>query len=483
MRTLLFLLVLAASAAAQTVDSVQPGCAGPDDVILIRGSEFGETPTVTIGGVSVDVLRSDETRIVTRIPADAAAGEATVDVDGATGSVTVLARGAPVVGHLSSAKATQGQVLVVAGRHLLGATAVFVDGGGTDVASVDLRGGRYVGFFKVPGDLAAASYTLEVRNDAGDSGACSPDLEIVEKGAPTLDSAAPDAQQPGGRLACTGSDLGPLGFCRATWTDGDGNELMAGGFANGYDTVYTYVPIGATPGTSYDIVIDFADGSSTEESGVLAYAVGDVPPPTIRELEFTEGPAGTALAVFGSGFFAGFGRDPGKFNSLGALPTVAFTRDGAATEAKILFGGPGFGFGDDIIVVEVPDVADGDYDVTVTAGEIESNAVVFSVKDLPLAVASMTPTTQKANGRLSPVHITGTGFGTGTLDVTWDDENDASDAPRAGLVLFHYDREIFVVPPGGWRNPLAAGTYTVRVVKSPGTAEEESVVAGTYTVE
>ena len=67
------------------------------------------------------------------------------------------------------------------------------------------------------------------------------------------------------------------------------------------------------------------------------------------------------------------------------------------------------------------------------------------------------------------------------LEVTWDDGSEAD--PVKGFVLYHTNREIVVIPPGGWFDPLPIGEYTVRVVLHPDSDEPEVAIAGTYTVE
>ena len=63
------------------------------------------------------------------------------------------------------------------------------------------------------------------------------------------------------------------------------------------------------------------------------------------------------------------------------------------------------------------------------------------------------------------------------VTVTWQGDGD----PLEGYVLWHHDREILVIPPGGWEDPLPAGEYTVRVTVERESGDE-TVVAGTYTV-
>lgn len=483
MKTLFLLLLLTVPAAAQTIDTVRPDCAVPGSRVLICGDRFGDDPVVSIAGFRAQVLRSHDSKILALVPHDAASGEARISVGSAGASIDIHASGAPVVRRLSAHTATPGQLLVLIGRNLRGAEAAFVDADGAEVTSVRLRGRNRVGFFRVPRDLAPARYTLEVRNDAGSSGRCSPKIAIVEAGPPTLDSIHPEGQHPGRSLIASGSDLGPVGLCVAHWSGG-GQQLAAGGFANGYDRVFTYVPFQTVAGQTYKVHIEFADGSSTADSGLLSYTVGSTSGPRIRGLQFESGPAGGPVGILGDGFF------PARVNAVraiaiaDALPVVEFTRDGVAHKARILFGTPGRGDEGDFLVVRVPQVADGDYDVTVTVGGVSSNAVVFTVKELPLTVTSMRPDHQSSRGFVYPVLFTGTGFGSGLdaqdIEITWERDGSA----RNGRLLFRNDREMFVLPPGGSSSErLGVGKYLVRVTRYPGTDKQVSVVAGTYTVE
>jgi hypothetical protein len=519
------LLLLAAGALAQSIDEVKPACAAPGDAVLIKGSGFGEEPTVLFGDTEAEVVRGGDNRIICRVPQGLAEGDLTIDVSGATAPFHVLAPGAPAIVHVSTGTATPGMLVFFVGARLKGASADFKDAGGATVSTVELKGGSRVGYLKVPADLAPGTYTIVLSNDAGDSGPCSPVLNVVEAGEPTLASIEPSEQLPGRRVVGSGTDLGPLGFCFLTWKGSDGDSLFTYGFTNGYDAVHTWVPGDAVAGATYDVTIDFADGSSTEGTGAVAYTVGTPAPPELTELEYDKGPPGSLLGIFGHDLIGtGF-----------AWPTVHFTKNGVSTDAIIYYafggyhgggghGDPGGGGGGinrlqnfghdngiDQIVAEVPrELEDGDYDVTVTVSGQTSNALVFTVGDLPLTVTSMRPDHQGPYGPSDVVVIEGTGFGVPDYDfviaddkgggenglalfdpgndpfrdifnvtVTWQGDGD----PLEGYVLWHHDREILVIPPGGWEDPLPVGEYVVTVTVERDNGDTETVEAGTYTVE
>jgi len=478
------LLAISFTVFAGEVESVRPECATEGDHVVLIGSEFAEEPVVTFGDAEADVVRSNETHVLVRVPEGVGTGTVTVRVDGATIDMEILAVGSPIVLHLSSQKAVAGQTLFLIGRRLHGGTAEFVNGDDEVAAGVDLRGGFHAAFLKVPDDLALGEYTLRVTLDESDSGACSAEIEIVEAGEASLHAIEPEDQLPGGFVLLTGTNLGSLGHVRVIWTNGD-DTLKAFGFSNGFDRVYSRVPHTAEAGETYEVSVAVGDDA---DSGSVEYEVGTPAAPEITELEFDEGPAGSPLTIRGKGLVGGFH----------AKPLVEFTKDDESTEAHVIYAAPGFGSHDDEILIRIPDVEDGVYTVTVSNGDQKSDGVEFEVKDLPLAVTSMDPDHQGPRGPKGPVVIEGAGFGSGAfggaapasgggkghggfgeIDIIW--KRDGAD-DRKGFVLFHTDRSIVVIPPGAWFDPLDDGDYTVEVVINPGEDDEESVEAGSYTV-
>jgi len=465
-------LLLAPVAFAQgaAVEGFFPGCGAPGDPVLIHGSGFQAEPAVTFAGVAADVVRSDSEHVLCRVPDGVAAGSATLAVDGilAAESFTIVAEGAPVVLRLSTRTVTAGLPLFVIGRRLQGGDAEFVDASGATQASARLRGGHRAGWLRVPETLAAGIYTLRITNRAGlDTGDCSPEIEVVLAGAPALDSIAPEAQLAGRPVVCKGSDLAPPGPCTVVWTDAAGKKLKTFGFSNGYDRVVSRVPVEADPGADYDVAIKLRGGATTADSGLFAYTVGTASAPEITKLVPDAGPAGSRFRIRGSNLLV-----------FGSKPVVEMTLGGVARRAPVLFGFPGLHGGDDILLVKVPaDLADGDYDVTVSVGSQTSNAVPFRVGALALAVTSMRPDHQPARGTFHPVAFEGTGFGSpgdGDLSVTWDN---GVDAPRKGRLILRTERFLLVIPPGGRFDPLPVGDYDVKVTRGT-----DSVLAGPYSV-
>ncbi len=468
------LLLFASVAAAQEVDSFFPDCGSQGDAVVIRGSGFAEEPSVRFGDTDAVVIRSRENAVLVRLPEGLSVGEVSITVDGAAAgeNFNVLEDDAPVVLRISATTAIADQPILIIGRRLGGATATFIDSEGADAATVELRGGRRARVFRVPEDLAAGTYTLRVENEDGaDSGACSPEIEIVETGEATLNEADPSNALPGAFLTLKGTDLSPTGPCRVQWDDGSGELIERLGFSNGFDTVRTRVPGTVAQGTTYTVKIDLR-GDAPVTNGI-EYTVGTPEAPSITELDPDAGPTDSLFAVKGEDLLV-----------LGSKTTVEFSDGDTTVEARILAARPGFFKRGDELLVRVPsDLADGEYDVRVKVGSQLSDPATYTVGALPLSVTDMNPKSQGTRGSFRPVFIEGTGFGQGGPDATplaveWDD----GDTARAGRVIFRSDRLLVALVPGDRRDPLPVGTYTVNVTLDPD-GSPETVEAGTYTVE
>ena len=462
MRILTTFLLLAGALFAQSIDSVKPDCGAEGDLVLIRGSGFATEPGVDFNGTTADVLKSNDTAILVRVPEGATTGKVNVDGAASTDDFTVLPDGSPVVQHMSSKTATPGQRIVLIGRRLGGATVEFVDGDSSVAATVETKGRRRAIIFQVPEDLAAGTYTLNIINkDELDSGDCSPELEVVEAGEATLDSADPTDALPGRHIKLLGSNLSPGGPVVVKWLNGE-DVLKSFGFSNGFGTVFTHVPFKAESGVTYDVKVCLRDDS---ETNTIEYTVGSAGAPVIDEIDPAAGPAGSFIHIKGSNLVI-----------FGSKPKVEMKKGDTTIEATVFGGQPGFKGYPDVLIARVPnDAADGEYDVTVTVGDQTSNAKTFEVGEQPMSVDQLAPSKGKTDRRFNPaVNIKGAGFGTfgsGKIGIVWID-SDSKEA--AGILIFRKDNHLRVFPPFG----LAAGDYEVYVRR--GTDE---VLAGTYTLE
>lgn len=448
-----------------------PSVGAPGDPVVLKG-DFDDDPVVKFGGVEADVVRTVAGRILCLVPDDAKAGEVDLTVDGTATAekFLVVAKGTPIVLRLSADTATPGMRIYLVGRRLGGGTASFVDSTGTTQAEVDLKGRRHAAALVIPDDLDAGDYTLVVENGDGlDTGDASPEIEIVASDTPELSSVSPDGALPGDHVKLSGTDLGPAGPVKVEWEDSSGETLRAPGFSNGYDTIHSFVPFGATAGATYEIVVVLRGGQET--SGVVKFEVGSYGKPSLDSIDPAKGPAGSLAKLSGANLLV-----------LGAKPVVRFAKGGETWRAPIVGAMPAFGDRKDVLAIQVPrDLADGDYAVTVTVGDATSGSVTFTVGALDLSVTGMRPDHQGTKGTIRPVEIKGTGFGHhrdgSDLKVVWDD----GAKEYAGRVIFRTDRVLLVIPPGDIRDPLPSGKYDVKVILDPdGTPDSES--AGTYTV-
>ncbi len=470
---------------------VHPGCAAPGDPVLIHVPSLSADPVATIGGVAAEIVFRHEDILVLRVPEGLPAGEAVIDVDGHERTLHVLSEGAPVIHYMSASRATAGSVVFLIGRRLHPGVVAFLAEDETVVAEATLDGGKHCAFFEIPEDLATGSYELRVTNELElDTGPCARSIEVVEASDAKIETITPALQPPGRRVTIEGAGLGPQGIVSVEWTDADGKTLFGHGMANGFDLVETFVPNQATPGTSYDVTVELYDWGTISRTNAVAYEVGTPPDPTIAALDPTEGPAGSLLALKGEGLLGGVV----CFTPSAGGPSVEAYTNLFCWDCRPEVDG-------EAIQVLVPfELADGLYDVTVKVGDKTSNAVAFTVKDVPPEVTSMKPTVHEAGEPVEPVMIEGRGFGVGffadlpniglpagtllefdDLAVTWDlDDGDAT-GPQNGIVIFHDDRRILCLPPGGLEG-LPVGTYHVKVIRDPGSDEEEVADAGTYTV-
>jgi len=470
---LLSILILSGAAFAAT--EFKPECGAPGDLLVITGEDFGDDPAVEIDKIDADVIRSNEKFILCEIPEDTSTGSVDVSVDGniLDDEFIVLAEGSPVVYRVSAEKATPGMSILVIGRRLGGGEVRFEDSSGETADTVTPKGRLRALMVTIPEDLDPGTYTLVVENEDGlDTGDCSPEITVVEAGTAAITDITPEDALPGRRVMIEGTDLSPAGFCLVVWTDSAGDEIRTKGFTNGYDTVYTHVPVRVEAGGSYDVSVELRDGKDWNETGTIAYEIGTPEAPEIDALKPDSGPAGSLVRLSGEGLI-----------SFGGMPIVTFDDGTDKVKAKVFGMKPRFGGRSTELMILVPmTLDDGDYDVTVTIGDETSETVTFTVETNDLTVTSMTPDSWDGKRFPRPIMIKGTGFGskfTTEIEVSFDDsENDV----LYGKILWQTDSELLVAPPGIRKEPLAAGTYEVTVTRDPD-GDAETADAGDYVVE
>lgn len=461
MRILFALLLCTGALLAQSVDSFKPVCGAEGDLVLIRGADFGAEPSVSFDGTAASVIKSNAEAILVRVPEGATSGKISVDGAESADDFTVLPDGSPVVHYVSADKATPGQRIVLIGRRLKDTQVQFVDAGSV-AATVDLKGGRRFGWLTVPEDLATGvTYTLKIVGDGVDSGDCSPTLEVVEPGEPTITAITPEGALPGRHVVIEGSDLRPGGPVLVTWVKGE-SELKAFGFSNGFGKVFSHVPFRADAGGTYDVTVVLGGDAKTN---TVSYDVGTPGAPEITALKPDAGPAGSFFRIEGDNLF-----------SFGQRPKVEMKKGDTVLDIDVFGALPAFGNLPQALLARVPhDAADGDYDVTVTVGDQTSNAKTFTVGELPLTATSLAPDHGNADRRFNhAVSIEGTGFGwfgSGKIEVVWINGDGQE---RAGFVVFRTDRYLRVFPPP----ELDAGEYDVVVRRG-----EDEATAGVYTAE
>jgi hypothetical protein len=222
--------------------------------------------------------------------------------------------------------------------------------------------------------------------------------------------------------------------------------------------VKSIVPPRIEPGETYDVSVELRDGRDWVATDAISYDVGTRGDAEITELSPDSGPAGSIIRVRGKNLLV-----------YGEMPTVTLSDGTDEVEARVFGMMPSFGKWKDELLVEIPKtLEDGEYDLVVTIGDESTEAATFTVKTNALTVRKLWPDTLPARGFPRPIFISGTGFGnrgTTEIEVTFDDGSGS--APLTGRVLLQMDSELLVSPPGGFKDPLPAGTYEVRVIRDP----------------
>ena len=465
------LLVLAAAAAparAAEVDGHHPPCGAPGDLVYVQGARLAPQPVVTLGGVRAEVVRARAGALLCRVPPGLEEGPVELRVDGAPapGVFHALAPGRPVVHGLSAALGTRGQALLVHGRRLHHGHAAFVDAAGRTAATVGVVGGRRAVVLRVPETLDPGPYTVVLLNGDGlSTGPCSPRFEVVLAHGPELCALQPVGAMPsrtagpGQRIRCVGTDLGPRGPCRVRWRDRHGAVVERRGASNGYDAVLTRVPGELRAGEPYDVEIELGDGAATP---ALSWTPAVPDAPGTATAVPSSLPAGGLVSVRGTGLSA----------RVDAVRAELSSPDGAAAAALVYRhpGGPGHGAA---WILRLPEeLAAGEYDLTVAAGERSLPPVGIRVAEQPLGVTGLWPTRGACAGTERLTVIEGAGFGSTRADsdlrVVWT--NGAR--TLEGTIVFRSDRVLRVLPPGAHHESASqpAENCSVYVLRGRGAA-------------
>ena len=471
------LALAAAPAWAGRVDGCHPRCGAPGDLFYVQGADLSDPPVVTLGDRPVAVVRVRAGALLCTVPAGIAEGEAALRVDGAKAPhpFLVLTAGRPAVHGLSAATGTPGQFVFVHGRRLQAGCVAFLDAQGRAVATVDLVGGRRAVLFRVPAALEPGRYALRFTNGDGlATDTSSPRFEVAPHGEPALCAIHPASAPPlraaivGEHARCRGTDLGPRGPCLVHWTNAAGERTTARGRANGYDVVRTTVPAGLDPGAPYAVVIELADGGTTPP---LAWTPAPAPAPSAAQPVRATAPAGSFVTVRAAGLLAPAHEIRAQLAS-----------DEGVVDADLVYrhlGGLGHGAG---WIVRLPDdLPEGDYRLTLGAGDRTTQPATMRVAEDPFTVTALQPDGQPASGTDRPIVVEGSGFGPSVagadLRVVWTD----GDHTLEGTLLFCSDRTLSVLPPGTNQDPLSVGSWSVYVVHGRRT-DPQVIRAGTYVV-
>jgi cysteine-rich repeat protein len=286
-------------------------------------------------------------------------------------------------------------------------------------------------------------------NDECSSGMCQDGICVS---LPIISSVTPDDGTTGTWVTLTGTGFGnftgtvsftgALGLVPAT--------LLSCGDGWTNTQILIEVPVGAIDGP---ITVTTTAGlveTTFDDNGALIadFDVNDVVHPGLCDLSASSGAPDDALTLSGQGF--GATRDTSTVN-FGSFEAGSYTS-----------------WSDASLDVTVPAAGDGDYEVSVTVGGLESNALNYSVVSEAVSapvIVSLSPT---SGGEGQYVTISGTNFGSGTGAVWFEDPQsqervlaDTESFPDACADDFWSDQEVLVIVPDGLG---ALGNYNVIVV-------------------
>jgi hypothetical protein len=203
--------------AVPRVDSVEPTTLAPGAIAVVRGTGLG-TPldevTVTFGGAPADGVLALEDVLFAGVPADAASGGLVVTVGDAASApfpVVVGSLPAPSVLTVRPAAASPGSLVLLEGSDLA------VLGDATTVAFAGVPAALFrVTPEAVTAVVPAGALDGDVVVSVGGRASAGLAFDVVPRGPPTIDAAAPDPVAPGGLLRLRGTDLADL----SAWVPG-----------------------------------------------------------------------------------------------------------------------------------------------------------------------------------------------------------------------------------------------------------------------
>ncbi|MFH1710036.1 MAG: IPT/TIG domain-containing protein [bacterium] len=191
-------------------------------------------------------------------------------------------------------------------------------------------------------------------------------VSAVSWSGPIVDIIGPNFGQTGAVITLEGSGFGSTGTITF-----NGTSATPTFWSN--TRIVVPVPAGATSGS---VVVTVSSQASNGVYFDVTSSTGAV----ITGLSSYLGPSGTVVTIEGSGF----GSDPGAINRSTAAEHVTFGTTPVATSDVVSWGSTR-------IVVKVPTMANGTYEVQVRANNKESGLKSFRVAPLPASILSVSP--------------------------------------------------------------------------------------------
>jgi len=336
-------------AAGPTISSFAPQSGTAGTSVVVTGTNFAGTTSLTFNGTSSTFVVNSATQITATVPAGATTGKISdTTPSGATssaGTFTVTAA-APTITSFAPTSGVVGASVTITGTNLAGATTVSFNG---TAATFTVNSAT-----QITAAVPSGATTGKISLTAPGGTVTSSGNFTVSAAAPTISSFTPTSGATGTSVAITGTNLAgasALSFngTPATFTVQSATQIA------------TSVPAGATTGS---ILVTTPGGSAASPSAFTVTPAA----PTITSFTPTTGTTGTSVAVTGTNLT---GASAVKFNGTTATFTVN-------SSTKITAGVP-------------PGATTGKITAT-TPGGTATSAANFSVSAAVPTITSFTPT-------------------------------------------------------------------------------------------
>jgi hypothetical protein len=334
--------------------------------IKISGYNFSSVLSenkVKFNGIDVEVTKATQRELQVKLPVGVTSGPVTVDVNGrlATGpSFTLSAAGTPVVFELQPNRGPVFSTVVLKGENFSTvASQNEVRFSNNKLATVTAATATEL-IVRVPEGAESGPISVTKESKTGTS----PDYTIYSKLVPVITALSPGSVKRGATLTITGANFSTVKEdIGVTFTGNSASSKTPLTASENQLTVE--VPLDISPG-EWTVFVDQSGETSNKDRKIIVEGQ-----PVITLVTPTQGAPGATVTLTGTDFNLTESNNIVKFGN---------------TVATLVNAGDVL---PDKVSVYIPDVAPGNYNITLTAFGKTSNAIAFSVKAKSAAVKNV----------------------------------------------------------------------------------------------